>query len=1296
MKRVFLAMSILRPALVLACLPFAALEAQSIAITQPSAGATLSGYNFQFQVSVTSAPSVARVCYTVDTYPAYNPGINAITTLGCSVTASTFPWPYNSFWSTNSSSGSPHQVAATAYDSLGNVVATSSPVSFVVTNAWPISCSGTPLATTVTTGTPTTSNWSGSVSLTSTVNSACASDSITYNLWVDGLSQYSSTNSSGSVAFSLDTTQFQNGTHNVCLELADATNGTHYTDGNYIGAGPEWCRAINFQNGTTAAQALANAHDIYCSPGGTFNLGGSILNTDGSITASTAIYLSENTSIATVNSSGLVTCQALPTNGSGASAQIGVMTPTLSVSNASNVGTSFGLIFSSAFTPKMTGWLINVSGGTNTIPGVYVITNVTPAGAATLNGNVFTGSSSNATFTTGPTRDVWVFDWTSNTQPCTAGNGKIFSSYTASVSAVNPCIVMFEMFTSFGLLTADQPYFPGPAADFGTTFAPNWTFELGAPYSGISGTESPSGMAAWQAGQNGYVASAESVIAGFPRIKLYLTGDNFTRSGASLWGATNGPAGQWTTPAFQYSLQSWSSQGNVLGIAMQDEVNSSWGGHPLQGPVTPGVTSQSWLSNIIALSGTCIANGIYDIGANSGILIHGSVTSGMNSVAPNGYTISRSGSTSLTFPCPSVANGSYSASTDPLLTIEPWSGGVWYGSGTTCGGAGSACITNAFAQLRSQALAANATFGLAWPNAGLTNCASIANWGGNGTQSVGSISQIADYSDMYPADGTSSYLVSRQSANAIVNATLWLGQTLRSTYGCFNPSLPVNGLTQGTIVGAGSAGFGVGYGYQVGVASVSGNLVTFSAPHGIANILPGQSRLYITGATNSGGAVDSTNNNFYLTDCPTATTCHVLLAATDFSVNGTGGTMTFGGGSGNSTKTLSTLHVTGTNTCQGSSPGLLGALCGDVINYTGSYDATQSQNRGATFTVSGVSGTVTPTSACLVSSSCDLSRTFQLLPENLAAGATTIGQLFSREIPVLASTGGSATIILDNNYVYGRNPGAALNNLNPGWAFGDDIECLILRCSGVRVYKATTYISGYSPVQGLTGPFVQFSDTAFADTTLSSGGQLFMNPHFENSSTVPVFHAHNSASLIWNRLAKYLLQPAVNSPDYGFWMDCGAKAGSPGDVMICLNASDGPQTTTFRLTPYLQSEQQIIRYVVNDHSILMSFIAPGTLTDMLTLQPLDAVFYVFPVNFAAEVLQPGLGIRLADVPNATQIVVRYAYDPYVLDSPINNIFSCGVGSCTPTWDRNIGTIYYRLIYLGSSSQVLATSDVLSL
>ena len=87
------------------------------------------------------------------------------------------------------------------------------------------------------------------------------------------------------------------------------------------------------------------------------------------------------------------------------------------------------------------------------------------------------------------------------------------------------------------------------------------------------------------------------------------------------------------------------------------------------------------------------------------------------------------------------------------------------------------------------------------------------------------------------------------------------------------------------------------------------------------------------------------------------------------------------------------------------------------------------------------------------------------------------------------------------------------------------------------------------------------------------------------------------------------------------------------------------------------------------------------------------------IHFAAvkaQVTPPQLAFPLTDVPNATQIEVQYAPEPWLLNQNYYlalHAFSCGSGSCPAPWDLGIGPIYFRALYLNSANQVLAQSDV---
>jgi hypothetical protein len=137
------------------------------------------------------------------------------------------------------------------------------------------------------------------------------------------------------------------------------------------------------------------------------------------------------------------------------------------------------------------------------------------------------------------------------------------------------------------------------------------------------------------------------------------------------------------------------------------------------------------------------------------------------------------------------------------------------------------------------------------------------------------------------------------------------------------------------------------------------------------------------------------------------------------------------------------------------------------------------------------------------------------------------------------------------------------------------MECMILRCSGERLYQMSAYANGYSDQQGLTPPGafqVQWGPRVFSDDHIY---QIMVSPHFENGPAVPGAKAHIVAAMYWNVRVKYWHQPRLNAPSIGKpgEIECGAAAGTSGDILACVNATDGPRTVTIPTSPYLQSDQ---------------------------------------------------------------------------------------------------------------------------
>jgi hypothetical protein len=81
--------------------------------------------------------------------------------------------------------------------------------------------------------------------------------------------------------------------------------------------------------------------------------------------------------------------------------------------------------------------------------------------------------------------------------------------------------------------------------------------------------------------------------------------------------------------------------------------------------------------------------------------------------------------------------------------------------------------------------------------------------------------------------------------------------------------------------------------------------------------------------------------------------------------------------------------------------------------------------------------------------------------------------------------------------------------------------------------------------------------------------------------------------MLIQRLAKYILQPAQTTPDYGKSFETAVRSSSYSNIFMTLNITDNVQTQTWNLTPYLTGGLQIVRYSATWRGIAVSILAPG-------------------------------------------------------------------------------------------------------
>ena len=1184
----------------------AVLQAQSVSIVAPTAGQAISGYSgTSFAVSLSSASSVDRVCYQVDAYRAFNPGFGSPYNSslandyvnGCSRFAP-YAMPWNSYWVADG----PHQLIATAYDSLGNVVATSSAVSFTVANLWPVSCAGSAPSYTVTTSQPLSAAISGVVNVTATATGPCASDSKTISGFIDGISVGSVlSTTSTAVTLPFDTRIVQDGTHVLALNVTDNTNGSSIVPaaGNsYQGAAGEWSATVTFANTTTPVEVRNAAHEVYIAPGGTANLACTLLEANGTAVSSpTCDYESTNTSVATVNSSGLVTAVA---NGN---ANISTMAETGGGSDGALYSGITNSLTSSTYTFTSTdvNELLNLKSGTGCTPGLYQIQAVnTSANLIILTSAVTSGSScAGATFALGPTRQAWVFVWPTNTLPYFGSDGTIQTSPGYSKT------MFINEFFSSGSCLGDVFYSPGCLSDFASSGAN--VMEFGLDYGIDPSTLTSGGQSGFQTTQTNYVNGIESSISAYPWIRAYLTGDNFWRSPSSIWGSTQGAAitTPWTTQPLTYAAASWVGLGLLLGEADEGAAITS---APLQGPLTLAAagTAQNWLGggSIIASNGSCTINGTSPatLGELGYFIVTNSVTSGMNSaLGTSQYRGTVNGNT-VTFACASVANGIYNHANDPNLTIQPL-GLNYYHDSTSTG----FINYNALQVMTSQLQAVPGMYPFAMNVAAGTNCANIAGWS-NGTQTLAGVTQAGTYADLYTSNGFEQYLMSRISSYSIINPlnSVGMGVETRQHYGCFNPSNPLVLLTASTFTGYGTNG------YPVSIASQANNVITFTGPHNIQNVVPG-ARLVITGGSNP-----TFNTNYYIVGIPSPTQLRVEYATGTIPGTGTGTIVATFSPSGYTENIGSGLSEPSTPSLASSGAGF-GVMFGGRF-FLNSADSNLPRHRGETVTFTGVTSGQTGFN----------STSFLYLPFQPSTPSKFNAIL---EIPSGSSTGGTAYIVPDNAYVAGRNLASEFAANQPAYTFATAVECVILRCAGQRLYKLGGAIGMSSDASGGFVGLFESAATDFTDITSNNAeGQLFSFPYWENGAAVPLFHAGGDAGRWFTARQSFILQPTLPSPDLGNGIDCSARSGAFGAILLCINLTEGPRTITPALSPYLQAGQQIIRDMANWQNITTTVLGAGTSSNTVTLQPDDAVSYIFPANFANSIQQPVISARLSERP----------------------------------------------------------------
>jgi hypothetical protein len=1172
-----------------------ALCAQSISITSPTGGQTISGTSVPLTVSITSMPGVYSVAYY------FNAIQDSVHTACISRSA---PWSCN--WNSNYVFGGPYvSLIAVGRDALNNTLATSSAVTFRVANTLPV-----PSSVFSWTISASSSPWSGSKTIAPTYTGSDSSHG-SINCFVDGQLQSGAT---------INSATFENATHYVRCNGLDG-NAPH---GGWNEAA-EWEQPIVFSNGATPYELrLQPGYEGFICP----------------------------TSSASCNTSITVTGKVYNTDGTSSAATF----------SSVSIG---GLSYPTA--PV-------------TVSGCSSCTSVTITAQAV--GTVpitFTESG-------GHTRVFWANVNSSNVLPHFGTDGKIYNTFTSGKSFLS-----FSLFSSAGNYLNDNAVNNSGQPLLTSPFYPNFTSMAQDMFdSGINTAEfalqTPSGLGA--ANSSAYQTALASLVAQnntfFQSYRLYsnYVGDNFVRGTPNLFPTTQGPTASWTPPAVQSAIASLVGQ-NVIAVHMCDECNTAFSDMPL-GTV-------NWSNGLSALSCTSGSNCTVTctpyvqspglaltqgcpLAANGTIIVTGSGDSNMDynttSGAPSPYNTSNrvaatnGGYSSYTFPTPSgVGTKTYTSGANPGLTINfqvPW---TYDSSGNACppGGSSSGPCTNwtrnnSFAQIMSQYFAATGYPTPIWDVAGQRNTAATQNWS-DPAMSGGSMMYYAGI-----PNNPASFMAGA--------AAVWdFSQSQTSTgiaYSFRNDYAALGATRLAPIAGEANGGVTTDYsfqGYPVTVTSCAGNLITFSAPHGVANIIPWDTRLSISGNSNA-----NCNTNFFVIDAPTPTTLHVAVATWTFAASYSAGTFTATADTG-ATFTLSSISSATNGPFSG---GHVQAPSGPCVyeNY-----------RGHTFTVSGTGTTFDST-------------TIYMIPAPYGAGGcgSTSSDGVIGQVPALASgTGGTATIVLNQGYTRGVNWIAISSEAGPRYAFASPVLNALLGAAQLRLYFGQVYQD--NPQSHSTGTF---NDTSYG--TLQAG----VHPRYGQYAKAQLtWEGNTMAAKLLQRLTPCLFEPRSSAPDYGEFFESTVRLSSICNLLMVQSLADAPLTRTVDLTPIAVSGQATTKYCAGQTAISVSTIASGTTSDTNTFDP-DAcavAAYVATPNGATWYSPPVISARLADVPNATSIAIEWTYSPLQFGAPQLNgqalfqSYSLGAGTGTAPIDRQIGKVRYRLIYLGTGSTILATSDV---
>jgi hypothetical protein len=258
-------------------------DSEELSMIAPAAHSSISG-TITFQVHVKSLPNLHSIEYLLNGKPLYNSGdpVKPITTA-----------PYSLTWNTFNVWDGFMTVQAIGRDVKGKVIVTSPSVPLQIANG----------TTTLTLLSPAPGQTvSGTVNWTLQTNYPNPAQKI-LNCFIDGRGAGFAFTPNQQYTFPIDTTQFQNGAHELSCAL--------WVEGHKPNIGLAMSQVqVQFNNGRSPMELRSNFRELDLAPGDTVNLAANLVYTNLDEAPVAATFTSQDSSVVNVDGSGLVTAMA--------------------------------------------------------------------------------------------------------------------------------------------------------------------------------------------------------------------------------------------------------------------------------------------------------------------------------------------------------------------------------------------------------------------------------------------------------------------------------------------------------------------------------------------------------------------------------------------------------------------------------------------------------------------------------------------------------------------------------------------------------------------------------------------------------------------------------------------------------------------------------------------------------------------------------------------------------------------------------------------------------------------------